>query len=186
MIRFSLYCQKGSFFSAVISVWQHQLVMMGMEMVWLRENERGKRKRECWGDDSTQKYCYTLCVLIFPHSKVSRGGGFNFLHPWVSTFIVCHTTFLWAPFFLLSQGPFKDIILYKNTQLLSDGNAPWLWLSGCLGNSRQDVSQAFRRAEQIQGSDWWKKSGDLGWHLHWSLMGWCLESQFSACTPLYL
>lgn len=124
-------------------------------MVWLGENQRGKRK--CWGDDNTQKYCYILCVLIFPHTKVSRGGGFYFLHPWVSTFIVCHTTFLWAPFFFLSQGPFKDIILYKNTQLLSDGNAPWLWLSGCLGNSRQDVSQAFRRAEQIQGSHWWKE-----------------------------
>lgn len=105
----------------------------------------------------SQPCCYIPSVLIFPHSGVTRGEGLYFLHPWVSTFIVCHTTFLGAPHPFPSQGPFKDIILYENTQLLSDGNAPWLWLSGCLGNSRRDVSQVFRRAEQIQPTDWWTR-----------------------------
>ena len=50
---------------------------------------------------------------------------------------------------------FKDIILYKNTQLLSDGNAPRLWLSVCSGSNRRDLSQAPAWAECIQPSDWW-------------------------------
>lgn len=137
-------------------VWQR----LGRE----RRRERGKKARK------TQSAMLLHIVRVdFPTQQGHWGGGLRFLYSWVSTFTVCHTTFLSTPP-LLSWGPFKDIILYKNTQLLSDGNAPWLWLSGSSGNNRRDVSQALGRAKadsalwlvdrgvtwgDIHGEPWW-------------------------------
>lgn len=138
-------------------VWQR----LGRER---RRRERGKKARK------TQSAMLLHIVRVdFPTQQGHWGGGLRFLYSWVSTFTVCHTTFLSTPP-LLSWGSFKDIILYKNTQLLSDGNAPWLWLSGSSGNNRRDVSQALGRAKadsalwlvdrgvtwgDIHGEPWW-------------------------------
>lgn len=142
-------------------VWQR----LGREK---RRRERGKKARK------TQSAMLLHIVRVdFPTQQGHWGGGLRFLYSWVSTFTVCHTTFLSTPP-LLSWGPFKDIILYKNTQLLSDGNAPWLWLSGSSGNNRRDVSQALGRAKadsalwlvdrgvtwcDIHGEPWWGWAG---------------------------
>lgn len=86
--------------------------------VW-EEKDRGENPRT-WQQHTPPR----RSGLTFPHSRVTGGEGLRFLHPWVSTFIVCHT---------LSSPPSKDII---PTQLLSDANAPWSCLSCCLGRNK--------------------------------------------------
>lgn len=94
--------------------------MKGMKMVMCGKRKTGKENPRTWQQHTPPR----RSGLTFPHSRVTGGEGLCFLHPWVSTFIVCHT---------LSTPPFKDII---PTQLLSDANAPWSCLSGCLGRNK--------------------------------------------------
>lgn len=110
----------------------------------------GKRKTE--KKMTTTQSALLLCIVWvdFPTQQGHWGWG-----PLLSAPLSEHLHSLSHYFPHPPPGAlFKDIILYKNTQLPSDGNGPWLWLSVCLGGNRRHASQAPARAERIQPSDW--------------------------------
>lgn len=109
--------------------------MKGMK--WLgREVRREKERTEGNTEEMTTTQSAMLLGIVrvdFPTQQGHRGWG-----PLLSAPLSKHLHSLSHYFpHPTSQGPFRDIILYKNTQLLSDGNASWLGLSGCLGSTRE-------------------------------------------------
>lgn len=121
----------------VISTCRHSL----SHFLAMKEMKMWRWQQHSWPS------CSLLWGLIFPHSRVTGGEGLCFPHPWVSTFIVCHTTLPSAS----SQGPFKDIILYKTHScwvmvMLPDCDSPSAW----------EVPEA----ALIGG-----RGANLGWHL---------------------
>ena len=146
-----ILCQYLAFW-CIISTWQHRsLAVFLVWRVW-------KWVDEDWGDENnTVDRVAPYCMGWFSHTAGSPG--------------------LQASAFCTLL---KDIILYKNTQLLSDGNAPWDCDSLSAWGVRDDME-----AKHLQPSDWWTQWWPVV-TLKVICVGFCSENQFSACTPAYL